>query len=330
MAEKAILYDSSKCTACKGCQVACKCWNLLPSPTGLNENEFTGTHQNPPDINGNTRLIIRFEETEAPAAYSTKPIGWSFGRRSCNHCADAPCATVCPGGALQKNEETGFVTVDDSKCIGCKFCAAACPFDVPHFYVDESGGPLREKVNKCTGCPDRIANGMEPACVATCQPNALQFGDRDEMIRIACEKVEWLHEHGYEKACVYGDSDDYPLHTIHVLKYGVEASGLPENPQVPAHVALTQVMKPITGVAAGVTVLGLGAMAALAHGYSRRRLAYNPATQDTVDVDTGEVVQHGDPQDGESVKEHIVENLPIGKKKAAGGPASGAKGGSHE
>ena len=67
MAEKAILFDSSKCTACKGCQIACKCWNNLPSPTKLNAGEFKGTLQNPPDLQPNTRLIITFDEAEGPA-----------------------------------------------------------------------------------------------------------------------------------------------------------------------------------------------------------------------------------------------------------------------
>lgn len=311
MAEKAILFDSSKCTACKGCQVACKCWNLLPSPTGLNENKFSGTHQNPPDVNGDTRLIVTFNETEPPAALPTKRIGWAFGRRSCQHCDDAPCVTVCPGGALAKDEATGFVTVDDSKCVGCQYCSSACPFDVPRYYND--GTPGKTIINKCTGCVDRIENGMEPACVTTCQPNAVRFGDRDEMVKIANEKMEWLHAHGYADACVAGDSEEYRTHVVHVLKYGKQAHGMVENPQVPATVALTQIMKPVTGAVTGLTVLGLGAMFALGAGYSRRKLVYNPETQDTIDYDTGEVVKHGDGQDETSVKDHILENLPIGK-----------------
>lgn len=310
MAEKAILFDSSKCTACKGCQVACKCWNDLPSPAA-GEAKWSGTHQNPIDINGDTRLIITFNETEAPAAYSTKPIGWAFGRRSCQHCDDAPCATVCPGGAITKDEETGMVTVDDSKCIGCQYCKSACPFDVPRYYNDGTFG--KSIINKCSGCVDRIGAGMEPACVATCQPDALKFGDRDEMLKIANEKVEWLHEHGYSDACVAGNDENYKTHVLHVLKYGYEAHGQLENPSIPATVAMTQVMKPVTGAISGLTVVGLGAMFALAAGYDRRRLAYNPETQDTLDYDTGEVVQHGDPQDSKSVMEHITENLPFGK-----------------
>lgn len=79
MSEKAIYFDSSKCTACKGCQVACKCWNDLPSPTGTNENTFTGTYQNPADLNGDTRLIMTFAEHEG----GSKGVKWAFGRRAC-------------------------------------------------------------------------------------------------------------------------------------------------------------------------------------------------------------------------------------------------------
>lgn len=70
MTEKAVYFDSSKCTACKGCQVACKTWNNLPSPLGTNEAKWSGTHQNPADLNGDTRLIITFNELRAIARSS--------------------------------------------------------------------------------------------------------------------------------------------------------------------------------------------------------------------------------------------------------------------
>lgn len=309
MSEKAIYFDSSKCTACKGCQVACKCWNNLPSSLGTNETKWSGTHQNPADINGNTRLIITFNELAGDS--KIKPVKWAFGRRACQHCTDAPCATVCPGGALVRNEDTGFVEVHQDKCVGCQYCHSVCPFDVPRY---ESNGLLDKTViDKCTGCADRVSHGMAPACVSTCQPNALQFGDRDEMIAKGKEKVEWLHENGYADACLFGENEMGGLHVIQVLKYGIEAHGQVADPQVPATAQLTQIMKPVTGALTGLTVVGLAAMFGLAVGYKRDTLAYNPETEDTVSVVTGDVVQHGDPQDDKSVVEHITENLPFGK-----------------
>lgn len=305
MAEKAIYYDSSKCTACKGCQVACKCWNDLPSPTGTNENVFTGTYQNPPDINGDTRLIMTFNEIEG----GSKGLKWAFGRRSCQHCTNAGCVKVCPTGTLNKDTETGLVTVDDSKCIGCRRCSAGCPYDVPRFH-----GP-KGTINKCDGCASRVENGLSPACVTTCQPGALQFGDRDEMVAMAHERVAWLHEHGYEDAVVYGDTEMEGLHVIQVLKYGIDAHGQVAAPTISPVAELSEIMKPVTGIAAGATVAGLAAMFALGIGYKRDKLVYNEETENTLDLETGEVVKHGDPQDTMTVKEHLLENLPTHKKK---------------
>ncbi|GAA6488882.1 4Fe-4S dicluster domain-containing protein [Gordonibacter urolithinfaciens] len=304
MSDKAILFDTSRCSACRGCQVACKCWNDLPSTLEKNGNPSTGSYQSPMDLNGTTRILISFNEE----AGGDKGVKWAFGRRSCQHCTDAACATICPAGAIAKHEATGLVTVDESKCIGCQYCSTACPFDVPRY---QEG--LRTTVNKCTGCVDRIEQGREPACVTTCQPDALVFGDRDEMIALAHERADFLKARGYEDAVVYGEDEMGGLHVIQVLKYGVAAHGQVENPQANPVVGLTQIMKPITGAVTGLTVAGLAAMFALGVGYKRDKLAYNPETKDTISVDTGQVVKHGDGQDEETVMEHITENLP-GKK----------------
>ena len=243
MSEKAILFDSSRCTACRGCQVACKCWNGLPSTLEKNGNPSTGSYQSPMDLNGDTRLLISFHEE----AGGDKGVKWAFGRRSCQHCADAPCATICPGGALKKDEATGFVSVDESKCIGCRYCSTACPFDVPQYHGDTS------KINKCTGCLDRVEQGLAPACVTTCQPQALMFGDREEMLSIARERVDYLHGKGYADAALYGEDEVGGLHVIQVLKHGVEAHGQVVDPQVNPMVGLTQIMKPVTGAVTGLT-----------------------------------------------------------------------------
>ena len=176
MTEMAILFDSSRCTGCRGCQVACKCWNDLPSePTAENPYDsvnWDGKFTHPADLNSCTRLIMTFEDFEDEK--SQKRVGWAFGRRACQHCTNAGCVNMCPAGALYKDEETGMVTYDQDKCIGCQNCSAACPYDVPR-YEDRGGKTV---INKCSGCVDRIAQGMMPACVTTCQPGALQFGTR--------------------------------------------------------------------------------------------------------------------------------------------------------
>ena len=91
--EVAMLFDSSHCTGCKGCQVACKQWNMLPSKLGLNENEFTGSLQGPGDLGGDTRLVMTFDEK--PSGNKYQPIHWAIGRRSCYHCTDAGCVAIC-------------------------------------------------------------------------------------------------------------------------------------------------------------------------------------------------------------------------------------------
>ncbi|MBQ9690753.1 MAG: 4Fe-4S dicluster domain-containing protein [Eggerthellaceae bacterium] len=299
MADKAILYDSSKCTACKGCQVACKTWNDLPSPLGLNENKFTGSYQSPLDVGGQTRMIITFDERKATEPRKTssgedvpvRSVEWAFGRRSCMHCTDAGCVNVCPSGALFHIEETGMVSFDASVCIGCQYCRSACPYDIPRHSDDGiNGSGLR--INKCTGCPDRVAQGRKPACVHTCQPNALMFGDRDEMLEYAHERVETLKARGYSDARVYGETEMDGAHTLHVLKYSLDHYTLPEHPAHGALDGALDFMKPLAAVG-GIGILGGLTLSYLTGlGYKRDDLVYDEKNKNVIDKKTGEVVKH--------------------------------------
>lgn len=312
MTEMAIMFDSSRCTGCRGCQVACKCWNDLPSePTAENPYDsvnWDGKFTHPADLNSCTRLIMTFEDFEDEK--SQKCVGWAFGRRACQHCSNAGCVNMCPAGALYKDEETGMVTYDQDKCIGCQNCSAACPYDVPR-YEDRGGKTV---INKCSGCVDRIHQGMMPACVTTCQPGALWFGTREEMIALANERLQLLRDRGYEDACIYGENEMEGLHVIQVLKHGMKPHGAVENPQIPPAAFLSGIMKPVTAVGAGATVLGLAAMFGLAAGYKRDTLVYNDGNGDTISLETGEVTKQGNGPDERTVMEAITENLPIGKK----------------
>lgn len=261
--EMAMLYDASKCTGCKGCQVACKQWNVLYSPLGKNEVKFTGSYQCPVDLNGDTRLVMTFDEK--PGKSKLRPVEWAFGRRSCFHCTDAGCVSVCPSGAL-KHESNGVVSVNPEKCIGCTYCESACPFDVPKYRFDS-------KVDKCTMCMDRLENGKVPACVQTCQPEALLFGPRDEMIRLGKERVEVLKARGYEKAELYGENEMGGLHILQVCKYGHEAHGLPTNPQKSTMATLSSLAAPATGLAVAATVGGLALSFIAGMGYRRKKVS---------------------------------------------------------
>ena len=208
MAENAILYDSSKCSACKGCQVQCKQWNMMPSSLGKDESKFSGGYQSMADLNGDTRLLIELREKGAPAG-----VEWAFSRRACFHCKEPACMDVCPVGAISQLED-GTVKLDSGKCVGCKYCTAACPFEVPKYR--ENFGVS----NKCTLCDDRVDQGREPACVQTCPAAALTFGPRDEQIAAGKARVGQLKTEGYDKAELYGETEMGGMHVLHVAKYG--------------------------------------------------------------------------------------------------------------
>ena len=117
---KAILFDSTKCTACRGCQVACKQWNNLEADETVN----TGTYENPPDLSSRTWLKMRFNEKETDGKME-----WLFTRRACMHCTEAGCVKVCPTGAVFHHEE-GFVAYNKDICSGCGYCVDYCAYDV--------------------------------------------------------------------------------------------------------------------------------------------------------------------------------------------------------
>ena len=266
--EVAILFDSSHCTGCKGCQVACKQWNMLPSKMGLNDNEFTGSLQGPGDLGGDTRLVMTFDEK--PSDNKLQPIHWAIGRRSCFHCTDAGCVAICSSGALKKNDN-GVVSFDTEKCNGCTYCQSACPFDVPRFR-DTDG-----KIDKCTLCFDRLEEGQIPACVKTCQPEALKFGPREEMLEIGRKRVEFLKAKGFDKAELYGEKEMGGLHVLHVLKFGHEAYGLPTDPKPNSMIGVMQAMKPVTAVGTAAVVAGLAVSFLAAMGYRRQEVSIEEA-----------------------------------------------------
>lgn len=299
--EVAILFDASHCTGCKGCQVACKQWNSLPSPLGLNANPFTGSYQSPADLNGDTRLVMTFDEKASGNKF--QPINFAIGRRSCFHCTDAACVAICSSGALYK-KDNGVVAMDLDKCNGCTYCQSACPFDVPRFR------PGDERVDKCTLCLDRLEEGGIPACVKTCQPEALRFGLREEMLRVGHERVAFLKGKGFDKAELYGEHEMGGLHVLQVCKFGHEAYGLPTNPTANTLVGAIGTMKAVTAVGTVAVVAGLAVSLLAASGYRRNQITLEQARASW----TPEQRALADQQTAELLKKQAAENNNAGRK----------------
>lgn len=209
---KGILIDTTRCIGCRSCQVACKSWNCLPGLPSV----FSETGTNPRYLSGNTFTRIIFLETVNREGM----LEWNFVKRQCMHCNEPACASVCPVGALIKRED-GPVVYDDSRCIGCRYCMMACPFQIPKFQW-ESKSPL---IRKCTFCADRIDIGLMPACAATCPTQALLFGDRSDLIyeawrRINTHPTKYVH-HVYGEKTVGGTSKLY-LTSVPFSQLGLE------------------------------------------------------------------------------------------------------------
>ena len=235
---KAILIDTSKCTACRGCQVACKQWNDLPAEKTRN----WGSYQNPPHLSAVTWKLVTFHEVE-----ENNEFRWLFLPKQCLHCTDASCVSVCPTGAAYHEGE--FVLIDQGLCIGCGYCVEACPFGVPHS-MPGPDGRHKSTARKCTFCIDRVTSGLLPACAKTCPAGAYRVGERAEMIASGRARVERLKAQGRSNAYLYGENELGGLHVMLVLADQPALYGLPEHPRAATKNVLGQWLSGL--VAAGV------------------------------------------------------------------------------
>ena len=185
MTQYAILTDLNRCVGCLGCSVACKVVNGVEIGSFWNKVLRIGPF---PDSEG----------AQFPDVYTY------FLPVTCQHCENPACVKVCPTGASQKLPD-GTVQIDKEKCIGCQFCAMACPYGVR--YLNET----ERVVEKCTLCEQKIAQGELPQCVAQCGARARYFGDLEQGLDsfVGAGKVSSAEDAGYDevlsKFCTYGD-----------------------------------------------------------------------------------------------------------------------------
>ena len=174
MSGKTFFIDLTKCTACRGCQVACKQWHKLPAEKTRNH----GSHQNPQDLSFITYKLVRFTEPMIDGK-----VDWLFFPEQCRHCVYPPCKEVADSydeNAILQDPLTGAVIFTDLTAkLDIDEIRGACPYDIPR--QDEKS----KIMSKCDMCLDRVHNGMKPACVQTCPTGAMNFGDREDMLELA-------------------------------------------------------------------------------------------------------------------------------------------------
>ncbi len=239
------LIDVSKCIGCKACQSACMEWNDLRDEIGEN----IGVYDNPTDLTENSWTVMRFSEIEEAGK-----LEWLIRKDGCMHCEDPGCLKACPSPGAIVQYSNGIVDFNQDSCIGCGYCVAGCPFDVPRISKKDS------KAYKCTLCSDRVAVGNEPACVKACPTGSIMFGTKEAMIHQAEERVVDLKERGYESAGLYNPAGVGGTHVMYVLHHADRPGlyhGLPNEPKISTMVSLWKgITKPLLSFGIGLAVMG--------------------------------------------------------------------------
>jgi molybdopterin-containing oxidoreductase family iron-sulfur binding subunit len=200
-----MVIDTKRCLGCFACTIACKSKNNLPNEKIWNRVECVGGE---------------FYDTPS-GTYEQGNLSMYYTPISCQHCAVPACMAVCPVEAIEKRDD-GIVTQDNEKCIGCKLCIDACPYQVrtfnesePEYYIDFPLGDWdapKHKANtveKCTYCANRVDRGESPACMLLCPSRARFWGDLDDpdsdVSKYLADRqgIQLLADKGTEPSCYY-------------------------------------------------------------------------------------------------------------------------------
>lgn len=185
-----VLHDTTRCIGCRRCEAACQEVNHLPMP----EKPFSdlAVCDTPRRTTAYAWTVVnKYQVNNQPF----------FRKLQCFHCNDPACAAACFAKCFQKLPN-GAVVYEGSQCVGCRYCMVACPFYVPGFQYDLAWDPL---VQKCTFCEPRLKKGQLPGCVEACPADALTFGRRSDLIKIARKRI--AENPGKYVDYIYGEHD---------------------------------------------------------------------------------------------------------------------------
>jgi Fe-S-cluster-containing dehydrogenase component len=201
-----MLYDATRCIGCKACVTACKIANNLP-----------GNLYDPPnDLSGDTKNIIKLYEADGERSYM---------KQQCMHCIDPGCVNACMIGAFKKREY-GIVTWDPDRCIGCRYCQVACPYNIPKFQWDTAF----PKIVKCELCNHLLARGEQPGCCQACPKQAVIFGTYVDLLADARQRIADHPERYYPAGDpqIFGDTEGGGTQVLYLAGVDFDKLGLPE------------------------------------------------------------------------------------------------------
>lgn len=202
-----VLVDTTVCVGCRNCEWACKdAHNFANEPIEKYADRSVFKEMRRPNVKSFT-VVNEFENPKNSLLPTDVKV-------QCMHCDKPACVSACIVGALAK-VENGAVVWDTDKCIGCRYCMIACPFQIPTFEYEVA---LKPDIKKCDFCVNRQKEDKLPACVDICPVEALTFGKRTELVRIAKERIKRYPEryirHLYGENEVGGTAWMYLVPTI--------------------------------------------------------------------------------------------------------------------
>ncbi len=242
-----MLYDSTLCVGCKACVAMCKQVNGMP-PTVIGDDVHYDSAQ---DLSEETLNVIKVYRDGDGAVKDRETNGFAFEKRSCMHCVDPGCVSVCPVTALRRHPVTGIISYHADACIGCRTCMTGCPYNVPQFDYDNPFG----EIFKCQMCNqpgvERVDKGQITGCAEACPTGATLFGSREALLEEARRRMALTPGEVYQsprgdvrnpssthekevpeyKKHIWGEKEAGGTNVLHISSISFDKLGMPPLPE---------------------------------------------------------------------------------------------------
>jgi formate dehydrogenase iron-sulfur subunit len=233
-----MLIDLTRCTGCNSCALACKEANQLPEPDVA-----------PQALSSEVYSFVDVREAHTAGGEAQT----RYVKRQCMHCLNAACVSACPAAAMHSSGQ-GPIIYRPNRCLGCRYCQLACPFEVPRFEWDNGVNPV---IHKCWMCYERLQEGQKPACVEACPTGTLRFGKREDLLVQAHAQI--ASNPGRYMEHVFGELEVGGTSMLYLSDVPFEQLGFPTGlPQIAPPEQTEKIMTKLPYVIGGVAAVMTG------------------------------------------------------------------------